>query len=99
MRRYIAAMVAYGTVIAAATIAAAWILAHIVAGVITEPATRSLAHWRLHLGALAAIWVIRVVAQWLQARLSQRAATAAIAARTVMAPLAGLASSRMPART
>ncbi|TQK27768.1 ATP-binding cassette subfamily C protein CydD [Arthrobacter sp. SLBN-53] len=78
MRRYIAAMVAYGTVIAAATIAAAWILAHIVAGVITEPATRSLAHWRLHLGALAAVWVIRVVAQWLQARLSQRAATAAI---------------------
>lgn len=78
MRRYIATMVAYGTVIAAATIAAAWILAHIVAGVITEPVTRSLAHWRLHLVALAAIWLIRVVAQWLQARLSQRAATAAI---------------------
>lgn len=78
MRRYLMAMVAYGSVLTAATVAAAWVLAHIVAGVITDPTTRTFDHWRTQLTVLAALWIIRVVAQRRQAGLSQRAATAAI---------------------
>ena len=78
IRGYLAAMVAYGSVITAATVAAAVMLARIVAGVITEPATRTVGHWGTDLLILAALWAIRVTAQRLQAGLSQRAATAAI---------------------
>ncbi|MGV0812698.1 thiol reductant ABC exporter subunit CydD [Mycolicibacterium boenickei] len=76
MRRHLLATVACGVTISASTIAAAVVLAHIVAGIITEPgsATR-------HGGSLAALcglWTLRAVAQWLQGRLSQRGATAVI---------------------
>ncbi|MGV0742771.1 thiol reductant ABC exporter subunit CydD [Mycolicibacterium sp. XJ870] len=79
MRRYLAASVACGVVIAAATIAAAVVLARMVSGVITDPASRTVAHWAGPLWILLGLWVIRTLAQWLQGRLSQRGATAVIA--------------------
>ena len=54
------------------------VLAHVVAGVITDPGSRTLGHWAGSLWLLLALWTIRAIAQWLQARLSQRGATAAI---------------------
>ncbi|MGW0162409.1 thiol reductant ABC exporter subunit CydD [Mycobacterium sp. NPDC003323] len=78
MRRYLVAMVGYGAVISVATVGAAVVLAQVVAGVITDPASRSLQHWSAQLGVLALLWIIRVMAQRLQGGLSQRAATAAI---------------------
>lgn len=79
MRRFLAASVACGVVISGTTIASAVVLAQIVAGVITEPSQRSLAHWAGPLWILVALWVIRTLAHWLQGRLSQRGATAVIA--------------------
>ncbi|AKS34388.1 thiol reductant ABC exporter subunit CydD [Mycolicibacterium goodii] len=74
MRRHLIAAVACGVVIAGCTIASAVVLAHLVADVVTGAAgdvTPALV-------GLAGIWTIRVVAQWLQGRLSQRGATAVI---------------------
>jgi len=79
MRRYLAASVACSAANAAATLGSAVLLAGIVAGVITDPATRSVAHWSDRLWMLLGLWAIRVVAQWAQGRLSQHGATAAIA--------------------
>jgi ATP-binding cassette subfamily C protein CydD len=79
MRRFLAASVVCGVVISGATIASAAVLAHVVAGVITDPASRTVAHWAGALWILVALWVIRTVAHWLQGRLSQRGATAVIA--------------------
>jgi len=66
-------------VISASAIAASVVLAHLVAGVITDPAGRSLSHWRGPLLVLVMLWGVRAVAHWLQARGSQRGATATIA--------------------
>ena len=79
MRRYLLASVACGVVISGATIASAVALAQIVAGVVTDPVSRTLAHWAGPLWILASLWTIRTAAHWLQARLSQRGATAVIA--------------------
>lgn len=79
MRRFLAASVACGVVISAVTIASAVLLAHIVAGVITDPASRTVAHWSAELTALAGLWAVRALTQWAQGRLSQRGATAVIA--------------------
>jgi ATP-binding cassette subfamily C protein CydD len=79
MRRFLAASVLCGVVISGTTIASAVLLAQIVAGVVTQPTSRSLAHWADPLWILAALWVLRTVAHWLQGRLSQRGATAVIA--------------------
>ena len=66
-------------VISGATIAAAVLLAHVLARVITDPGMRTLGQWVFALAMLAALWSVRVVAHWLQARLAQRGATAVIA--------------------
>jgi ATP-binding cassette subfamily C protein CydD len=55
------------------------LLAHVIAGVITDPASRTVSHWAEALRILLALWVVRAAAQWLQARLSQRGATTVIA--------------------
>lgn len=78
MRRYLAAAVLYGAVVAAATVAGACVLARVVAGIITDPGARTLGAWTTELTILTAVWAARVVAQRLQAGLSQRAATAVI---------------------
>jgi ATP-binding cassette, subfamily C, bacterial CydD len=78
MRRFLAASVVCGVVISGTTIASAVVLAHVIAGVITDPTTRTVAHWAGSLWILVALWAIRTLAHWLQGRLSQRGATAVI---------------------
>jgi ATP-binding cassette, subfamily C, bacterial CydD len=78
MRRHLGASVCCGVVTATAAIACAAVLAHVLAGIVTDPAARTLRHWAPSLWILLGTWTIRVLAQWLQARLSQREATAAI---------------------
>ncbi|QZA07730.1 thiol reductant ABC exporter subunit CydD [Mycolicibacter heraklionensis] len=79
MRRFLLAMVGCGVVISACAIGSAIMLADIVSHVITEPSTRNVAHWSPLLAALALLWTVRTAAHWLQARLGQRGASAAIA--------------------
>ncbi|HET6736762.1 thiol reductant ABC exporter subunit CydD [Mycobacterium sp.] len=79
MRRYLVASVACGVVITGATIASAVVLADIVAGVITEPSSRTLTHWAGSVWMLLSMWVVRTLAHWAQGRLSARGATAVIA--------------------
>jgi ATP-binding cassette subfamily C protein CydD len=79
MRRYLAASAGCGAVVAATTIAAAVVLAHVVADVITGSGHRPAATWLPALIALAALYIVRAGAQWAQGRLSQRGATALIA--------------------
>jgi ATP-binding cassette subfamily C protein CydD len=79
MRRYLVASVACGVVITGATIASSVVLAHIVAGIITVPASRTLAHWAGPLWILLSLWAVRTLAHWVQGRLSARGATAVIA--------------------
>ncbi len=78
-RRFLIATVCCGVVITACAITSAIVLAHLVAGVITDPATRSIGHWTVALLILLGLWTIRAATTWLQARLSQRGAGAAIA--------------------
>ena len=66
-------------VISGCAIGSAIVLASIVARVITDPAERSLRGWLGPLSIVLALWVIRTVTQWLQARLGQRGASAVIA--------------------
>ena len=79
MRRYLVASVACGVVIAAATVASAVVLAHIVAGVITDPASATMARWGGPLALLLTLWLVRTAGHWLQGRLSSAGATAVIA--------------------
>jgi ATP-binding cassette, subfamily C, bacterial CydD len=77
--RFLTATVGCGAVISGCAIASAIVLAHIVAGIITDPSTRNLHHWVWPLSTLLALWVIRTVTRWMQARLGQRGASAVIA--------------------
>ena len=79
MRRHLAASVCCGVLISGSAIASAVLLAHLVAGIITDETSRTVAHWAPTLSILLGLWTVRVLAQWLQARLGQRGATAAIA--------------------
>ena len=79
MRRHLAASVCCGVVITGSAIASAVLLAHVISGVITDPASRTVSHWSGALWILLTLWLVRAAAQWLQARLSQRGATAVIA--------------------
>ena len=79
VRRFLVASVAAGVVVSGSAIAAAVLLSALVAGLVTDPGSRSPAHWWPVLAGLAAVWGLRAGATWLQARLSQREASAAIA--------------------
>ncbi|BBZ33815.1 thiol reductant ABC exporter subunit CydD [Mycolicibacterium confluentis] len=79
VRRFLLATVCCGVVTAAATIASAVVVAHLVAAVITDPATRTFARWTSTLLLLGGLWALRTSAQWAQARISQREASGAIA--------------------
>jgi len=79
MRRHLAASVCCDVLISGSAIASAVLLAHLVAGVITDETSRTVAHWAPTLSILLGLWTVRVMTQWLQARLGQRGATAAIA--------------------
>ncbi len=79
MRRYLLATVACGVVISGCAIGSAIVLASIVARVIGDASARSIRAWLVPLSILLALWVIRSVTHWLQARLGQRGASAVIA--------------------
>ena len=79
MRRYLAAAVCCGVVISGCAIGSAIVLAGIVARVITDPSARSLRGWLGPLSILLALWAVRTLTHWLQARLGQRGASAVIA--------------------
>jgi len=79
MRRHLITAVACGVLITGATIASAVVLAHIVARVITDPTARTIGQWVWPLSMLLALWTVRTVGHWLQARLGQRGASAVIA--------------------
>lgn len=79
LRRFLVATVACGVVISGCAIASAIVLAHVVSGVVIDPSARNLRHWAPELSILLAFWIIRSVTHWLQARLSQRGASAVIA--------------------
>ncbi|BBZ39289.1 thiol reductant ABC exporter subunit CydD [Mycobacterium conspicuum] len=79
MRRFLVAAVGCGVVISGCAIGSAIVLASIVARVITDPAARSLEILSGALSILLALWAIRAVTHWLQARLGQQGASAVIA--------------------
>ncbi|OBI26389.1 thiol reductant ABC exporter subunit CydD [Mycolicibacter terrae] len=79
MRRFLAATVSWGALISVCAIGSAILLAHIVSHVITDPSTRSVGRWAPLLAVLLGVWTVRTVAQWAQARLGQRGASAVIA--------------------
>jgi ATP-binding cassette subfamily C protein CydD len=79
IRRHLIASVICGVLISGATIASAVVLARVVAGVITDPATRTVTHWLPALTLLGALWALRAAATAVQGRLSARGATALIA--------------------
>jgi ATP-binding cassette, subfamily C, bacterial CydD len=68
-----------GVVISGCAIGSAVVLAGIIAHVITDPSARSLRACLGRLSILLALWVLRAVTHWLQARLGQRGASAVIA--------------------
>lgn len=68
-----------GVLISGCAIASAIVLAHVAAAIITDPSARSVRRWALALSMLLVLWLVRSVMQWLQARLSQRGASAVIA--------------------
>lgn len=68
-----------GVVISGCAVGSAIVLAGIVARVVTDPSARSLRGWLGPLSILLALWVVRTVTHWLQARLGQRGASAVIA--------------------
>jgi ATP-binding cassette, subfamily C, bacterial CydD len=100
MRRHLAASVCCGVLITGSAIASAVLLAHVVAGIITEPGSRTVSHWSGPLSILVVLWLIRATAQWSQARLSQRGATAVIAEfnRRVLTCVATLPPQRLAAQ-
>ncbi|MCV7382189.1 thiol reductant ABC exporter subunit CydD [Mycobacterium alsense] len=77
MRRYLAAVVGCGVVIAGCAIGSAIVLAGIVARLVADPPGARA--WPVPLSILLGLWAIRTVAHWLQARLGQRGASAVIA--------------------
>jgi ATP-binding cassette, subfamily C, bacterial CydD len=79
LRRFLVAAVGCGVVISGCAIGSAVVLAGIVARVITDPSARSLRACLGRLSILLALWVLRAVTHWLQARLGQRGASAVIA--------------------
>ena len=100
MRGYLVAAVCCGVLIAGCTIASAVLLADIVAGVITDPQARTIHRWAWPLAILLALWAIRTLTRWLQARLAQHGATAVIAdlSRQVLHAVAELPPRRLAER-
>ncbi len=79
LRRYLLAAVGCGVVISGCAIGSAIVLAGVVARVAGDPSARSLRALMAPLWILVALWTIRTVTHWLQARLGQRGASAVIA--------------------
>jgi ATP-binding cassette, subfamily C, bacterial CydD len=79
LRRFLVATVVCGVVISGCAVVSAILLAHIASQVIGDPSARTLAQWAPFLAVLMSVYMVRAVAHWLQTRLGQRGASAAIA--------------------
>ena len=79
MRRYLVATVGCGVVISGCAIGSAIVLASIVARIVGDGPAHSPRTWAGPLSILLALWVVRTITHWLQARLGQRGASAVIA--------------------
>lgn len=79
MRRYLVAAVGCGVLISGCAIGSAVVLAGIVARVVGDTSAGEMRSWPAPLSILLALWAVRAVAHWLQARLGQRGASAVIA--------------------
>ena len=79
MRRYLVATVGCGVVISGCAIGSAIVLASIVARIVGDGPAHSPRTWAGPLSILLALWIVRTITQWLQARLGQRGASAVIA--------------------
>lgn len=66
-------------VISGCAIGSAIVLARLVARVATDPSAGHLHMWLVPLSILLALWTVRTVTHWVQARLGQRGASAVIA--------------------
>lgn len=78
-RRYLILTVLCELVMTACTLAIAVVLAHALARLITDPASRDTAHMGQPLIVLIVLWIIRAAAQGVQTRFSERGATGVIA--------------------
>jgi ATP-binding cassette, subfamily C, bacterial CydD len=79
LRRYLVAAVGCGVVISGCAIGSAIVLAGIVARAVGDPSARGPRLWLGPVLILSALWTLRAVTHWLQARLGQRGASAVIA--------------------
>ncbi|MGW4477270.1 thiol reductant ABC exporter subunit CydD [Rhodococcus triatomae] len=77
-RGYLVLTVALSLVVAAAVIVSAVMIGTVLAGVITEPGSRTVAHWSGELAVLAGAVAVRVAAAWLQSRFAHRSASRVI---------------------
>jgi ATP-binding cassette subfamily C protein CydD len=100
MRRYLLGTTACGVLISGCAIASAVVLAQIVAGVITDPADRSMARIATPLSILLLLWTIRTLTQWQQGRLAQSGSSAVIAdlSRQVLTSTTSLSPRRLAER-
>ncbi|WP_078288128.1 thiol reductant ABC exporter subunit CydD [Mycobacterium sp. D16R24] len=78
-RRYLILTVLCELVMTACTLAIAVVLAHALARLITDPASRDMAHMGQALSILVVLWILRAAAQGVQTRFSERGATGVIA--------------------
>ncbi|ETB24324.1 hypothetical protein O983_13910 [Mycobacterium avium 09-5983] len=69
MRRYLVAAVGCGVLISGCAIGSAVVLAGIVARVVGDTSAGEMRSWPAPLSILLALWAVRAVAHWLQARL------------------------------
>ncbi|MFD1810607.1 thiol reductant ABC exporter subunit CydD [Rhodococcus gannanensis] len=77
-RGHLVLTVTLSLVVAAAVIVSAVMIGTVLAGVITDPDARSVAHWSGELTVLAAAVAVRVTATWLQSRFAHRSASRVI---------------------
>ncbi|WP_280245119.1 ABC transporter ATP-binding protein/permease [Nocardia abscessus] len=78
-RSYLALSVALSLVVTAAIVVAAVMIGRVLAGVVTDPALRTLGAWTVELVVLALAIAGRVLATWSQARLAHRAGASVVA--------------------
>ncbi|QIS08566.1 thiol reductant ABC exporter subunit CydD [Nocardia arthritidis] len=77
-RRYLASSVALSLVMTGAIVVTAIALARVLAGVITDPARRSIGSWTTELAILALAVAVRALATWWQSRLAHRAGASVV---------------------
>jgi ABC-type transport system involved in cytochrome bd biosynthesis fused ATPase/permease subunit len=78
-RGYLALSVALSLVVTAAIVVAALLIGRVLAGVVTDPGSRTVGAWTVELVVLALVIAGRVLATWSQSRLAHRAGASVVA--------------------